>query len=139
MKRFLVLATLWTVGASAGTLVVQVSKPETNAEAKSLNAVVVADVTACHEPAKSTVTAYLIQPDMQRVALRVMPLKQPGTFAIIGAVPPSSVIDVVGNNPEYRDFHPHVLIRSDEHGVRWTTVKRFFSKPPTDADVRALL
>ncbi len=139
MKRFLVLATLWTVGASAGTLVVQVSNPETNAEAKSLNAVVVADVTACHEPAKSTVTAYLIQPDMQRVALRVMPLKQPGTFAIIGAVPPSSVIDVVGNNPEYRDFHPHVLIRSDEHGVRWTTVKRFFSKPPTDADVRALL
>ncbi|HCC57898.1 MAG TPA: hypothetical protein DEQ47_11680 [Solibacterales bacterium] len=139
MKRFLVLATLWTVGAYAGTLVVQVSNPETNAEAKSLNAVVVADVTACHEPAKSTVTAYLIQPDMQRVALRVMPLKQPGTFAIIGAVPPSSVIDVVGNNPEYRDFHPHVLIRSDEHGVRWTTVKRFFSKPPTDADVRALL
>lgn len=139
MKRFVVMATLCTMGAYAGALVVQVSNPETNAEAKSLNAVVVADVTACHEPAKSTVTAYLIQPDMQRVALRVVPLKQPGTFAIIGAVPPSSVIDVVGNNPEYRGFHPHVLIRSDEHGVRWTTVKRFFSKPPTDADVRALL
>lgn len=139
MKRFLTLAALWAVGAYAGTLVVQVSNPETNAEAKSMNAVVVADVTSCHEPAKSTVTAYLIQPDMQRVALRVVPLKQPGTFAIIGSVPPSSVIDVIGNNPEYREFHPHVLIRSDEHGVQWTTVKRFFSKPPTEADVKALL
>ena len=139
MQRILVLATLWSVSAFAGTLVVQVSNPEANAEAKSLNAVVVADVTSCHEPAKSTVSAYLIQPNRQRVELRVVPLKKAGTFAILGAVPPGSVIDVVGNNPEYRDFHPHVLIRSDEHGVQWTTVKPFFLKPPTDADVRALL
>ena len=77
--------------------------------------------------------------EMRRVALQVVPLKTAGAFAIIGDVPPASVIDLAVINPEYKNYQPHVLIRRDEHGVQWTTAKRFFSTPPTDADVRALL
>jgi hypothetical protein len=142
MRRFLVLATIFTVSAYAGALVVEVSNPEANAEAKSLHAAVVADVSACHEPAKSVVSAFLIRDNngsMQRVPLQVTPLKKAGTFAIIGDVPPASVIDLTVANPVYGTYQPHVLIRSDEHGMQWTSVKRFFKTPPTDADVRALL
>src|SRR5436305_2312281 len=104
MRRFLVLATMFTVSAYAGALVVEVSNPDGNAEAKGLHAAVVADVSSCHEPAKSVVSAFLIRDNngsMQRVPLQVKPLTKAGTFAIIGDVPPASVIDLTVANPVY--------------------------------------
>lgn len=142
IRRSLAVAMLSAVSAWAGSLVVEVSNPADNAEAKSLHAAVVADVSACHEPAKSIVSAYLIRDSngtMQRVPLTVTPLKKAGTFAIIGDVPAGSVIDVAVTNPVYTGYRPHVLIRSGEDGVQWTSVKHFVKAPPTDADVKALL
>jgi hypothetical protein len=128
--------------AFAGGLFVEVGNPEANPEAKSVNAVLVARVTACHEPAKSTLTAHSVQMvngEIQRTPLTVAPLKTPGTFAIIGSVPRGSAIDLAVTNPEYKNYQPRVLIRTDAQGIRWASAKRFFSIPPTENDIRSVL
>ncbi len=146
MKRIinhtLALAALTIMSAWAGALVLEVGNPDANPEAKSLNAVVVARATACHDPAKSTVTASLVQfssGELQRTPLKVLPLKAAGTFAVIGAVPRGSVIDLAVTNPEYRNYQPRVLIRGDEQGVELASVRRFFSTPPTETDIKSVL
>ena len=146
MKRILrwslAMTILPVVAVWAGALTLEIGNPEANAEAKSMNAALVAKVTACHEPAKSVVTASFVRSDgseLRRTALRVAALKTPGEFAIIGAVPPGSVIDLAVNNPEYKNYQPRVLIGSDSHGVQWSSVRRFFGTPPNDSDVKSVL
>ncbi len=142
LKRSLALAAISVVAAWAGALTLEISKPEAVPEAKSMNAALVARVTACHEPAKSKVTASFVRSDggeLQRIPLKVMALQTPGAFAIVGVVPPGSVIDLAVTNPEYRNYQPRVLIRTDSHGVQWASVRRFFGTPPTDSDVKSIL
>lgn len=146
MKRILIqsfaLVTVLTVGAWAGALTLQVSGPETNPEARSMNASLVAEMTACHEPEKSTVTASIVQMsagEMRRTQLRVVQLKTPGIFAVIGSIPAGSVIDLAVTNPNYKNYQPRVLLHSGAHGIEWASLRRFYSTPPADSDVRAIL
>jgi len=142
LKRSLAVATIWVVASWAGALLLEVGNPEANPEAKGMNAVLVARTTACQEPAKSKVTASLVRAEggeFRRTPLKVAALQTPGTFAILGAVPPGSVIDLAVTNPEYKTYQPRVLIRTDSHGVQWSSVRRFFSTPPTDSDVKSIL
>jgi hypothetical protein len=142
LKRSLALATMSVVASWAGALLLEVGKPEANSEARNMNAVLVARTTACHDPAKSKVTASLVREDggeLRRTPLKVMTLQTPGTFAIVGVVPPGSVIDLAVTNPEYQNYQPRVLIRTDSHGVQWSSVRRFFSIPPTDSDMKSIL
>jgi len=142
LQRSLILAMVPVVVSWAGALLLEVGKPEANPEAKSMNAVLVARTTACHDPAKSKITASLVRADggeLRRTPLKVMTLQTPGTFAILGAVPPGSVIDLAVTNPEYQNYEPRVLIRTDSHGVQWASVRRFFGTPPNDSDVKSIL
>jgi hypothetical protein len=128
--------------AFAGALILEVGNPQANPEAKALNAVLVARATACQEPAKSVVTATLVEPvkgELRRTPLKVVALKTAGTFAVIGNVPAGSAIDVAITNPEYVNYEPRVIVRADPDGIKWAGMKRFYSKPPTDDDVRAVL
>lgn len=142
LKWSLAMAILPAVAAWAGALVLEVGNPEANPEAKSMNAALVARVTACHEPAKSIVTASYVRSykgELQRTQLKVAALRTPGVFAILGDVPPGSVIDLAVTNPEYENYQPRVLIRSDSHGAQWASVRRFFSTAPNDSDLRSIL
>jgi hypothetical protein len=142
VKRSFALATISVVAAWAGALTLEVGNPEANPEAKSMHAALVARVTACREPAKSTVTASAVQwqnGEILRTPLKVVPLTTAGSFAVIGAVPQGGVIDLAVSNPEYKNYQPRVLIRSDSHGVQMASVRRFYSVPPTDADLKSIL
>ncbi len=146
LKQSLALAAISvtiSVGAAwAGALVLEVGNPAANPEAKSLNAVLVARVTACHEPAKSTVTASFVQSsngEIKRTPLKVVPLPTEGAFAVLGTVPPDALIDLAVTNPEYKNYQPRVLLRGGSQGIQWAGIRRFFSKPPTDTDIRSML
>lgn len=135
------LALLAVVGW-AGALQLEIGNPQANTEAKDLQAVLLARVTACREPAKSTLTANAVHLEgaaVVRTPLQVRALRTPGLFAVIGAVPAGSVIDLAVTNPEYANYQPRVLLRSSTQGVQWASVKRFFSTPPTEADLQRLL
>ena len=136
------LAAFVAAGCWAGALTLQIGNPEANAEAKGLQAALVAEVTACHEPAKSVVRASVVQMSngvMRRTDLQVVPLKTAGMFAVIGKVPSNSVVDLVVTNPEYKNYEPRVLLRGGQHGIEWASVRRFYSAPPADSDWKALL
>jgi hypothetical protein len=125
--------------AFAGALTLEIGHPEANPEARAMNVTVVARVTACHEPGKSTVKAYLLQMvngELRRTALNVVPMKALGTFAVIGTVPKGSAIDLAVTNPQFENYEPRVLVRVDDQGIQWAGMKRFYSKPPTDDDLR---
>jgi hypothetical protein len=142
LKRSLVLATMAVVAAWAGALTLEVSNPDGNPEAKSMNALLIARTTACHDPAQSKITASFVRSsgrELKRTQLKVVALQTPGTFAIVGAVPAGSVIDLAVTNPEYKNYEPRTLILSDSHGLQWASVKRFFGAPPTDSDVKNIL
>ena len=131
------IATTW-----AGALYLEVGNPDANPEARTMKALIVARATACHEPAKSVVTASAIEASgtgIRRTALQVVPLKTPGMFAVIGNAPEGSLIDLAVTNPEYKNYEPRVLIRQSARRVEWGSVRHFFSKPPSDAEVRELL
>lgn len=142
LKRSLFMAIMPVVASWAGALLLEVGNPDANAEAKSMHAVLVAKSTACHDPAKSRITASFVRSsggELKRMPLKVTALREPGTFAIVGTVPPGSVIDLAVTNPEYQNYEPRVLVHTDSRGVQWSSVKRFFGTPPTDADVKSIL
>ncbi len=146
MKRILTtaiaLTTVPVVMVWAGALLLQVGKADGHSEAKRMNAVLVATSTACHEPGKSVVTASYVQRNgdgVRRMPLKVAPLDAAGTFAVLGDVPAGSLIDLAVTNPEYKNYQPRVLIRTDSRGVAWGSVRRFFSTAPTEGDVRGML
>jgi len=145
MKRMmlvsLALAMIPAAVVWAGALLLEVGKPEANPEAKGLNALLVARTTACHDPSKSKVTASLVRFDggeLRRTPLKVAALQTPGNFAILGAAPAGSVIDLSVTNPEYQNYQPRVLIRADSHGLQWSGIRRFFNTPPTDSDLKSI-
>lgn len=130
------------VAVWAGSLFLEVGNAAANKEAKTLGAVLVARSIACHDPAKSVVTASVVQMDgagIHRSELKVVPLHATGEFAVIGDVPKGSLLDLAVTNPDYKDFKPRVLLRSSRSGIEWTSAKRFFSVPPTDSDIKTLL
>jgi hypothetical protein len=143
LKRSLAMAAISAAAMWAGALTLEIGKPDADLQAKSMNAVLIARVTACSEPAKSKVLASFVRSDggeLRRMQLKVMALPTPGSFAIVGAVPPGSVIDLAVTNPAYdKSYQPRVLIRTDSHGVQWASVKRFYGTPPTDSDVKSIL
>jgi hypothetical protein len=141
-KRCAVVAMILAVGAWAGALTLQIGDPNDSQEAMGLHAALTAQVTACKDPAKSTVSANYIQvteKGLQRTALQVVPMKALGKFAVVGAVPNGSVVEVTVTNSDYANYQPRVLLRTDARGIQWTSVKHFYSTPPTDTDVKAVL
>jgi hypothetical protein len=126
----------------AGALLIEVGNPDANPEAKALHAALVARSTSCHEPAKSVVSANLVESvngELRRTPLKVVALSEAGTFAVIGKIPAGSVIDVAVSNPEFVNYQPRVIVRANASGIQWAGVKRFYSKPPTDSDFKAAL
>ena len=103
-----------------------------------------ARVTACHEPAKSTVKASvvtIVEGQLKRQPLRVEAVaNQPGVFAISGSMPDATVVvEVAVTNPEYASYEPRALLRATAGRVQLASRKQFFSVPPKLADYRQTL
>ena len=77
---------------------------------------------------------------VQRTPLKVVALSAPGTFAVLGSIPAgdASAIELAVTNPEYNNYSPRVLVRADENGVQWSTLRRF-REAPTAGEIKAAL
>jgi hypothetical protein len=136
-------AVIMSTTVFAGSLYLEVVNPEANREAKDLQAVLVARVSACHEPAKSTVKANVLQMvngNLRRTPLKVVPLANPGTFAVIGPIRGwnAAAVEVSVTNPEYQRYEPRVLIRLDGDSIQWGSLKRFWNSSPGPEDLKAV-
>jgi hypothetical protein len=142
LMRGAMAVALFGASVFAGALRMEVVSPDSNPEAKALNATLIARSTACKEPAKNVVTANLVESvngELRRTPLKVVPLSEAGSFAVIGKVPVGSVVDVAISNPEYGNYQPRVIIRSGASGIQWAGMKQFYGKAHTDSDIKAAL
>jgi hypothetical protein len=120
-----------------------IGNPAANSEALSKHAALVARTTACHSPERTSMTATaegVIDGKRQSIALTLIPLSTPGTFAITRQWPEVGTwaVKIVARNPEYTDYATGALVRFDANSVEWTSAKSYFHAP-TDQDVVAML
>jgi hypothetical protein len=126
MKRLLILPTL-AAPLFAGALVLQIGNPSANPEALARHAVLVARMSACRSPEKTTVTATAegtVNGTRRTIPLKILPLSTAGTFAVTREWPAegSWVVRMVATNPDYKNYAPTVLVPFDNGQLRWAGV-----------------
>jgi hypothetical protein len=127
----------------AGGLRVEVGNPAAHPEAKAQGAALVARITACQSPEKTSLTATaegMVNGKRQTIALRAIPLSTPGTFAITREWPAEGnwAVKLVATNPDYKNYAAGVLVRMEANGFEWGGVQHFYHAP-TPAEVEAAL
>ena len=124
----------------AGGFWLQLGNPEASPEARKNNAVLIIKAVGCHHPETAQVTANAIgvtDGKRQTIALKVIPLSDPGTFAISQQWPNSGrwVIQLVGRNGEQ---FTNTLISAGPSGVDRLHARSDL-KPFPEADIEAFL
>ena len=138
----LAAATL-TAPVFGGALTLQASDPAGNAEALAKHAVVIARITACHSPEKTTVTATaegIVGGKRQSIPLKVMYLSTPGTFAVAREWPKEGAwaVQMIATNPDYKDYATAVIVPLRHEAIEWASVKHVYHAPVA-ADIDPLL
>jgi hypothetical protein len=127
----------------AGALVLEVGSPAGNPEATAKSAVVVARVTACKSPEKSSVTATaegVVHGKRQSIPLKVIYLATPGTFAVAREWPKEGTwaVKMVLTNPDYKDYSSAVLVPIRNDAFSTGAVKHIYH-PPTPEEIDSVL
>jgi hypothetical protein len=139
-----VLSAAWMAApAFAGALTLQLDDPKTNPEATAQNAIVVAHITACHSPEKTTVTATaegLADGRRQSIPLQIVRLSQPGAFAVSRQWPREGAwtVKMIATNPDYRDYATAIVIPIGKDGAARAAAKVFYHAPSA-AEVDSVL
>ena len=127
----------------AGALTLEVGNPKANSEASAKNAVVVARITACTSPEKTTVTATAESISGGKrisIPLKVTNLSAPGTFAVSHEWPKEGTwaVVLVATNPDYKDYATSVLVPVQNEKVSWASTVHVYHRPTT-GDIDAAL
>src|SRR5437660_1611696 len=99
----------------AGALLLQVGNASSNPEAVKNHAVLIASITACHSPEKTTVLATaegVLNGVRHSIPLKVIPLSTAGTFAIAREWPDKGTwaVTMTATNPDYKDYATSVVV-----------------------------
>jgi hypothetical protein len=124
--------------------VLDIGNPSANQEAVAKHAVLVARMTACNSPEKTTVTASaegVVDGMRKSIPLKIVPLSTAGTYAITREWPTegSWAVRMVATNPDYKDYTASVLVPLDNGALQWASVKHYYRHPPAEAEVAAVL
>jgi len=143
MKHLLVLSML-AGPLFAGALALEIGNPSANPEAMAKHAVLVARMTACTSPEKTTVTASaegIVDGVRQSIPLKIVALSTAGTYAVIREWPAegSWAVRMVATNPDYKDYAASVLVPLDNGTLQWASVKHYYRHPPAEVEVAAVL
>jgi hypothetical protein len=106
--------------------------------------VLVARMTACNSPEKTTVTASaegMVEGMRKSIPLKIVPLSTAGTYAITREWPAqgSWAVRMVATNPEYKDYAASVLIPLNDGALQWANMRHYYHHPPAEAEVAAVL
>jgi len=143
LSRPLLALSICAAPLFAGALLVQIGDPAANPEAVAKHAVVVARITACRSPEKTTLTATAegsVNGERRSIPLKVSALSTAGTFAIVREWPDEGnwVVKLVATNPDYKNYAISVLVPFEGDRFTWAAIKHYFHAP-TDAEVAAIL
>ncbi len=127
----------------AGALLLEIGNPSANPEAQSKHAVLVARITACHSPEKTTVTATaegIVDGTRRTIPLNVIPLSTAASFAVTRQWPEqgSWAVKMVATNPDYKNYATCVLVPMQKDAVQWAAIKHY-SHVPDGAEIAAVI
>jgi hypothetical protein len=133
MKHLLVLSIL-AAPLFAGALVLEIGNPGANPEALAKHAVLVARMTACKSPEKTTVTATaegIVNGTRRSIPLKVVPLSTAGTYALMREWPATGTwtVKMIAVNPDYKDYAASVVVPIENGEMSWAGVKHFHGTP----------
>lgn len=141
-KPLFALSTL-AIPLFAGALLLEVGNPSANPEALRNHAVLVARITACHSPEKTTVSATaegIVNGVRQSIPLKVISLSTAGTFAVTRQWPEQGTwaVKMVATNPEYKDYATSVVVPLRNDSAQLSAAKHYFHAA-SDAEVSLAL
>jgi hypothetical protein len=136
MRHFLALF-IAAVPVFAGALTLQLDDVKTNPEAIAQNAAVVAHITACHSPEKTTVTAFaegIANGKRQTIPLKVTTLSQPGSFAVTHQWPKDGAwaIKLIATNPDYKNYSTAIVVPFHDDRTDRASAKVFYHAPSAE-------
>jgi hypothetical protein len=137
------LLTVVSAPLFAGALTLQIEDSMAVPEAKAMGAVLTARITACHSPEKTVVKAIaegIVDGKRESIAVNVVPLSTPGTFAIKRDWPSNGnwVIRLVASNPDYKNYKTGLIVSMSGDVIETASVKHF-SREPLSQDADELL
>ena len=123
----------------AGALRLEVASPATHQEALTKHALLVARITACHSPEKTTVTATaegVVNGMRKSIPLKVISLSSPGTFAITREWPEEGTwaVKMIATNPDYKDYATSAVVPVQKNFAQLDAAKQYYHAP-TDNEV----
>lgn len=141
--RWLLVLSIVAVPMLAGALRLEVTNPATDPEALAKHAALVVQVTACHSPEKSTVTATVegvVDGVRKSIPLKLIALSRPGTFAVSREWPEEGTwaIKMVVTNPEYQNYATSAVVPIRKNSANIETAKHYYHAP-SEAELRASL
>ncbi len=118
-------------------LTIQIDDLKANPEAIAKNALVVAHITACHSPEKTTIAATaegIVNGQRRTVPLKVLYLSQPGVFAVSHEWPRDGAwtVKMIATNPEYRNYATAVVVPIRNDAASREDAKVFYHAPSAD-------
>lgn len=124
----------------AGGFFVELGNPAANPEAKAKSAMLVARISGCQDPAKATITGVaegMVNGRGQSVPLTLIPLSQPGTYAVTKQWPAQGVW-AVKLIAQIKGLTTSAMVRMTADGFDRASA-RYFRRAPENEEVRTLL
>ena len=121
----------------SGALVLQIGNPSSNQEAKDKHALLLARLSACRSPEKTTVTATaegIVNGSRKTLPIQLVRLSTPGLYGVTRQWPDRGkwVITITAKNPDYADYAPSALVLVENDSVDWAAIKNYPHRPSGD-------
>ncbi|HKD06980.1 MAG TPA: hypothetical protein VKB79_13845 [Bryobacteraceae bacterium] len=146
MRRFVITtiaAVLLTAALYAGGFALRVDPVNTSPEARAQHAVLLAHITACVAPEKTTVTATaegIVNGKRASILLKVVKLAEPGAFAVAREWPQEGewVIKMVATHPQLGSYATGIVAPVAGGEASPVTAKIYYHAPTPDEVAGAL-
>lgn len=137
------LTILIAAAAYAGGFYLELGNPSANKEAKSMDAVLVARLTGCHEPEKATIEGTaegLVSGKRQSIPLKVTSLTVPGMYAVTQQWPNEGtwIVRLVGTQVD-GTTKTSVMVRVNGSSFERAGAKYITLRVPSAAEVDQML
>jgi hypothetical protein len=146
MRRFVITtiaAVLFTAALYGGGFALRVDQVSTSPEARAQHAVLLAHITACVSPEKTSVTATaegVVNGKRTTIPLHVVRLAEPGAFAVAREWPHEGdwVIKIVATHPQFGSYATGIVAPVAGGEANPATAKIYYHAPTPD-DVEGAL
>ena len=134
---------IFAAAAYAGGFYLELGNPSANKEAKSMDAVVIARLTGCHEPEKAAIEGTaegLVSGKRQSIPLKVASLTVPGMYAVTQQWPNEGtwIVRLVGTQVDGRT-KTSVMVRVNGSSFERAGAKYITLRVPSAAEVDQML